>query len=70
MYEILLWRLKPMFTIFSFVIKIKILKNYPKCFLFHQKCSFSPRDFHIFVFYSSPFFTFYAITDFIEEVDW
>ena len=49
MEEILLWHLKLVSTIFSYAIKIKLLKNYQKCFLFYQKISFCPQDYQIFV---------------------
>ena len=52
MNEILLWQLKIVSTIFSFAIKIKLWKNYQKCFLFHQKISFCPRDYQIFALHS------------------
>ena len=44
MYQILLWQLKLISTIFIFAIEIKPLKNYQKCFLFYQKISFCLWD--------------------------
>ena len=58
MYEILLWELRLVFTVFIFAIKIKLLKNYQKYFLFYQQISFCPRDYQIFVLHSSPLFSF------------
>ena len=40
MEEILLWHLKLVSTIFSYAIKIKLLKNYQKCFFFTKKYPF------------------------------
>ena len=56
MYEFLLWELKLLFTIFIFAIKVKLSKNYKKCFLFYQKSFFHIRDFQIFTLPSSPLF--------------
>ena len=69
-YKILLGQLKPVSTFFIFAIKIKLLKNYQKCFLFYQKSSCCPRNFQIFVLHSSPFFFSWPISGFIEEVGW
>ena len=58
LYKILLWQSKVVSTISIFTIKIKLLKNYEKCFLFYQKSSFCPQDFQTFVFSSSFLFFF------------
>ena len=47
--------LKLVSTIFYQMIA---LKNYEKCFLFHQKSSFCSQDIQIFVIFSLPFQTF------------
>ena len=54
-YEILLGQLTVVCTFFFvFAIKIKVLKDYQKCFLFYQKSSFCPGHFQIFVLHSFP----------------
>ena len=40
MKEILLWQLKLVSTIFSYAIKIKLVKNSQKCFCFTKKYPF------------------------------
>ena len=60
MYEILLWQLKLVSTIFIFAIKIKFLKNYQKMLLVLPKRI---------LLSSRLFFPFLAIAVFIEEVD-
>ena len=55
-YQILFGQLKPVSTFLTFAIKIKLLENYQKRFLFYQKSSFCPRHYQIFVLHSSPLF--------------
>ena len=54
MYEILLWELKLVLTVFDFAIKIKLKKSskmiLPQNNLFYQKSSFYPQDFQILYF--------------------
>lgn len=64
-YEILSWQLKVVSTIFTFIIKIKFVKNYQKYFLFYLKAPFFLDTSLV-----SSFFPFLAIPVFIEEVDW
>ena len=53
-YEISLWKLKLVSTICIFVIKLRLLNNHEKCFLFYQK-RFCPGEFQILY---SPLFSF------------
>ena len=62
MYEVLLWQPKLLLTIFIFTVK--------KIFLFYQKSSSCSQNFQVFYFPLSLFFSFLAIADFIEEVEW
>ena len=59
-YEILLEKLKRVSTFLIFSIKIKLLENYQKYFLFYQKRPFCPRHFQMFVLQSSPLFSFFG----------
>ena len=68
MYEILLWQLKLVSTIFILAIKIKLLKNYRKCFCFTKKYPFVLEIIN-FLHFFLPLFPFFGIPDIIEEVD-
>ena len=48
---------------FYIFTKWQSFKNYEKCFLFHQKSSFRPRDIRIFVIFSLPFHSFQIQND-------
>ena len=70
MYEVLLWQPKLLLTIFIFTVKKIFWKNSQKSFLFYQKSSSCSQNFQVFYFPLSLFFSFLAIADFIEEVEW
>ena len=44
--------------VLNFFFKIKLSKNYQKCFLFYKKSSFHSEDFQLFAFPTSPLFSF------------
>ena len=45
------------------------VKNYIRCFLFHRKSSFRPRNIQIFVIFSLPFHTFHIQVNFLRLLD-
>ena len=69
-YEILLEKFKRVSTFLIFAIKIKLLENYQKYFLFYQKGPFVLDIFKCLYFSLPHFFLFLAIAGFIEEVGW
>ena len=50
-------------------IKRRHIKNYEKCFLFHQNSSFYSSDMHIIVLPNSPLFPLHAVAEFIGETN-
>ena len=64
MYEILLWPLNLVFTIFT--IKIKLLKSCQKCFVVYQKALFV-LEIYKFLYFTFPLFFSFLV---IAEVDW